>query len=101
MVDGFDFEGALFAWLGYDSDAVKNVVYDIVKDPDSGEYADAYFSWAGCDCCNLDGATRGGSVYDVNIVAFGAGSEIIGQTLAQVCADCLYGLEYGEWPDNE
>lgn len=96
-----DYEGALFAWLGYDSDAVKTVVYDIVTDEETGEYADAYFSWGGCDCCNLDGATRGGSVYDVNIVAFGAGSEIVGQTLAQVCGDCLCGLINGDWSHND
>jgi hypothetical protein len=97
----FDYEGALFAWLGYDSAAVSNVVYDIVKDEESGEYADAYFSWAGCDCCNTDGSTRGGSVHDVNIVAFGAGSVVVGQTLAQVCGDCLCGLINGDWSHND
>jgi hypothetical protein len=101
MVDGFDFEGALLARLGLDTEAVSHVVYDLVEDPDTGEYAEAYFCWAGCDCCNYDGATRGGSVYDVDVVAFGAGTEIIGQTLAQVCGECLCGLINGDWSGHE
>lgn len=96
-----DLEQALFAWLGYDSAAVRNIVYDIVKDEESGEYADAYFCWAGCDCCNTDGSTRGGSVHDVNIIAFGAGSVVVGQTLAQVCGACLCGLINGDWSSHE
>lgn len=99
-----DYEGEFLAHFGYDMTLVSDVVYDIVQDPDTGESMDSYFSWSGCDCCNLDGATRGGSVYDVRVVALAsgpAGCAVVWESEAQVCGDCLCGLINGEWPDNE
>lgn len=95
-----DYEGALLARLGLDVEGVSHVVYAPVENYETGEYADPYFSWAGCDCCNLDGATRGGSVYDVEVVAW-CPSRVVSKTSAQICGECLCGLINGDWSGHE
>lgn len=71
-----------------------------VQDPDTGDVAEPYFSWRGCDIEDCPSKGLGNTVYD--IIAYRTLSEAQegpdNRVELQVCDDCLYFSEYGKYP---